>query len=509
MAYEYHRKITIDNTKVSGSENLTNFPYLFFTTADWLKTVSNGGNIRNDNGYDIVFKDNINGNKLDHEIQRYNNSTGEFIAWIRIPTLKYNEDTEIYVYYSNSEISSSQENKTGVWDSNFKAVWHLKEDDTPSDTGFLDPSATGDDYTDFTNPANAYSSNDSDATSASKNQDQDYYNFGITIPANNTVSGIQVDVEAATPDTDTDVRVELSWDGGTSYTSKAQDHTVNGTDAYYTTGGSTDSWGRGWTATELNNTNFRVRVTHRSTNDDLHVDHVRVKVFYRSDYLDSTSNANHGQGGDGISTAMPTQIAGKIGYAQDFDGGDFIAIPAVSNDFDGDVGTASIWMTADAVGAWMTALALKVNGGYDNYLALYWNDPGGTFGFNYSSGGTDRPYFSSDIADDSTWHLVTKTWDKGADEVKQFLDGEPIGGTLTGLGTWAGVIDAYPTIGADGDSGRSGRWNGIIDEVRISNIARSAGWIATEHNNQNSPSIFYTIGGENFLNKAIFFGCNF
>src|SRR5690606_28486524 len=33
-------------------------------------------------------------------------------------------------------------------------------------------------------------------------------------------------------------------------------------------------------------------------------------------------------------------------------------------------------------------------------------------------------------------------------------------------------------------------------EVRLSNVIRSAGWIATEYNNQNSPSTFYSISSE-------------
>jgi len=39
--------------------------------------------------------------------------------------------------------------------------------------------------------------------------------------------------------------------------------------------------------------------------------------------------------------------------------------------------------------------------------------------------------------------------------------------------------------------------HGAIDEVRISNSARPADWIATEYNNQNSPATFYTIYPEN------------
>jgi len=37
-------------------------------------------------------------------------------------------------------------------------------------------------------------------------------------------------------------------------------------------------------------------------------------------------------------------------------------------------------------------------------------------------------------------------------------------------------------------------FNGLIDEIRISNLARSSTWISTEYNNQSSPSTFYSVG---------------
>jgi hypothetical protein len=40
------------------------------------------------------------------------------------------------------------------------------------------------------------------------------------------------------------------------------------------------------------------------------------------------------------------------------------------------------------------------------------------------------------------------------------------------------------------------KFYGFIDEVRVSNIARSAAWILTEYNNQLNPTAFYTIGPE-------------
>jgi hypothetical protein len=51
-------------------------------------------------------------------------------------------------------------------------------------------------------------------------------------------------------------------------------------------------------------------------------------------------------------------------------------------------------------------------------------------------------------------------------------------------------------------------FDGLIDEARVANVARSADWITTEYNNQNSPSTFYTVGTEVALvtvNAAAFF----
>jgi len=39
-------------------------------------------------------------------------------------------------------------------------------------------------------------------------------------------------------------------------------------------------------------------------------------------------------------------------------------------------------------------------------------------------------------------------------------------------------------------------FNGIIDEVRVSNTARTADWIKTCYNNQGDPSTFHSVGDE-------------
>ena len=46
--------------------------------------------------------------------------------------------------------------------------------------------------------------------------------------------------------------------------------------------------------------------------------------------------------------------------------------------------------------------------------------------------------------------------------------------------------------------GLNGGWPApmTVDEVRIANLMRSPGWIATEFNNQNSPSSFYRFASQ-------------
>lgn len=131
MAVFLHRaSVTIDHTKC-GSSNSSNFPLTFNSTVAALKTIANGGEVFNGNGYDIIFAANSDGSgQLDHEIERYNAATGELIAHVRVPTLSSSVDTIIYLCWGNPAISTSQENKTGVWDSNFISIYHFPDGTT-------------------------------------------------------------------------------------------------------------------------------------------------------------------------------------------------------------------------------------------------------------------------------------------------------------------------------------------------------------------------------------------
>lgn len=125
--YAYRRTITVDHSKVPNTDR-SDFPMLISGTYSYLATTANGGQVQNANGYDVIFtSDSGCTGKLNHEVETYNASSGAVNYWVKVPTVSHTTDTVLYMCYGDSEISSSQENKTGVWDASKVGVWHLPD----------------------------------------------------------------------------------------------------------------------------------------------------------------------------------------------------------------------------------------------------------------------------------------------------------------------------------------------------------------------------------------------
>jgi hypothetical protein len=138
------------------------------------------------------------------------------------------------------------------------------------DTGWKNPSANAGDVGGLINPTRAYDNDDpadvGDAASvglSGQSASHRYYDYNLGIPDCAIIHGIEVRLDwwlADTTGTNT-MSVELSWDGGTNWTTAKTDSTATLAEHTAILSGSTDKWGHDWTATELNNVNFRVRVT--------------------------------------------------------------------------------------------------------------------------------------------------------------------------------------------------------------------------------------------------------
>ena len=171
-------------------------------------------------------------------------------------------------------------------------------------TGFLSPStnaahtsSAGDNNGYQTSPANAYANDSSVATDINSgtntntsctNSGKDkhrYYNYNLNIPATAVIKGIQVRLDARADATggSPKICVQFSWNGGTTWTTAKSTTTLGTTEATYTLGSVSDTWGRTWTPGNFSNANFRIRVIDVASNTsrDFFLDYVAVNVTYQ------------------------------------------------------------------------------------------------------------------------------------------------------------------------------------------------------------------------------------
>jgi hypothetical protein len=165
--------------------------------------------------------------------------------------------------------------------------------------GFQSPTAnsadTGGDGNGFeSNPANAHGDDTANArdmdsgtaastscTSTARDRHR-YFNYGLTVPAGASVQGIEVRLDARSDSTSGAPKmcVQLSWNGGTSWTTSKSTPTLTTSMASYVLGGPADTWGHAWTAAQTSNANFRIRITTvaSSTARDFFLDWAAVRL---------------------------------------------------------------------------------------------------------------------------------------------------------------------------------------------------------------------------------------
>src|SRR3989304_9208122 len=111
------RQITIDQTDIDTAD-LTNYP-LYVNM-----TLVNVGTDSQADCDDFVFTDSTNVTKLDHEIETCDDANNWAEFWVEVPTVDFDADTIIFMYYDNAGASDQQATQA-TWNSNYGAVWHL------------------------------------------------------------------------------------------------------------------------------------------------------------------------------------------------------------------------------------------------------------------------------------------------------------------------------------------------------------------------------------------------
>ncbi|MCK4693258.1 MAG: DUF2341 domain-containing protein, partial [Anaerolineales bacterium] len=519
-SWPYRKRIIIDGDQVSGSSTLTNFPVLISIAPDTdndLKHTSYDGHVGKIDGTDIFFTNDEGDGwqtgefSLHHEIEKYDPETGELVAWVEVPDISPYADTTLYMYYGNAG-ASDQQNVSGTWDANYAGVWHLPED--AAGTTALDL------YEDSTSNAN-HGDDGVDATGKDgqiglgQEFDDDY----IVIP---DPGGSWDFVDGGLDASTSDFTISAWFLRSSAMTA------INPT-IYYKGGGGAADTGY-WFHYNKDNDRIDLRVadgTNRFTaasNPSLGVTvdewHYVTAVFDRETGLDTAYFYFNGSpaGSENSPLIADNSVSGTVNVAfgsNAFIGNldemrissvvrssDWIATEFANQDnpstfyhvlseeqasditldLTGTGITIEAWVKYDAAAS--DYLGIMSKNGYSDGYRLVVDDPSHPISFDVTAEGSlGRVDTTGTITSDPDWHHIVGTWD--GTTMRVYIDGtvdpttDPRAGNVDSAGKefWIGHGDhaiekawSYP-------------WDGQLDEVRISDIGRTAEWIQTEYNN--------------------------
>ena len=130
---------------------------------------------------------------------------------------------------------------------------------------------------------NSGSGTNTSCTSTQKDRHR-FYDFDFNIPGTAAIKGIEVRLDAKADSTSGAPKmcVQLSRDGGVTWTTAKSTPTLTTSEATYIVGGPLDTWGIAWTLSDLSNANFRVRVINVASNTsrDFSLDWLAVRVSH-------------------------------------------------------------------------------------------------------------------------------------------------------------------------------------------------------------------------------------
>jgi MSHA biogenesis protein MshQ len=237
------------------------------------------------------------------------------------------------------------------------------------------------------------------------------------------------------------------------------------------------------------------------TTDPLNVAAVWCGGFQAVFHLDAIADAS-GKNTQ-VSSATSGAAAGVIDIACSFDGNndnvDIGAGAAIANLFSGG-GTAEAWFYAETFGE--GAYGRIFEKGHVQGWSLFVNNTerASSTGFLHgtSSGGWGWWNTASSSITLNAWHHVAVTYnqDSSANDAVMYIDGAPAQVVLLQTPGGTMVSDASRALRMGNSSDGDRTFDGVLDELRLSSVVRSAGWIATEVGNQTEPAAFFSISDE-------------
>jgi hypothetical protein len=217
--------------------------------------------------------------------------------------------------------------------------------------------------------------------------------------------------------------------------------------------------------------------------------------------LDSTSNGNNLSVGFGTAVAVTGMVDGGVSIAPAGSGGNQWAMANTSP-----TGFPSGSSTRTLEGWFKMGANIK-------QFVFGWGDFGATghnFSLLYDNNALILDGKSTSVSlgwtYDTNWHHFAATVPSGTtnSSVLIYLDGvqqsvSADGGTLA---TTLGEFRLGSNPGYNGGCGPCEKYTGLLDEVRVSNVARSLDWIKTEYRNQNTPGTYLSEGSASVITSG-------
>jgi uncharacterized repeat protein (TIGR01451 family) len=222
--------------------------------------------------------------------------------------------------------------------------------------------------------------------------------------------------------------------------------------------------------------------------------------------LDSSAVANHGSSRGGLNSA--DLVAGRVDGGLDFDAAadDFVELPHAA-DYLLNNGTVEFWFRAPDVST-LQGLWSKDSAGLDTggHLTIYLENGAVNVRLQHASSGDHFVAMGSVSA--NTWHYTVFTFGSSGMKLQLNAGLPAINPFYTGgLGTTSGGAGNFEPVAFGANTGNSDdlavtpttdHLDGRLDEIRLSNIARSADWIAAQ--NRSMRDNFITFGSVEPLN---------
>ncbi|HUJ72442.1 MAG TPA: LamG domain-containing protein [Verrucomicrobiae bacterium] len=192
--------------------------------------------------------------------------------------------------------------------------------------------------------------------------------------------------------------------------------------------------------------------------------------------LNLSDSSGNGYAASGVSS--PGATAGKIDGGVSFNGsGQYLTTTANIINNNTDLFTVSAWAYPNGTSGSRNIFASGALGGGFSIQLRQDNSDWNSYIYN---GGLPNASYAGGVIP-NTWSYVVTTWD--GSNLTLYVNGLLRASTPATSRARAGTLSGWGNDVLDGFQ----YWLGSLDEMRVSNVARSAGWISTEYQNGNAP----------------------